>query len=77
VERCFADVSEVWHRRSSERAEPTVLGLFPHGADTVAAREFDQLGRNAMPTREQAQRFLNRSSLLDFELGNSRPCASN
>ncbi|HVV24098.1 MAG TPA: aminopeptidase N [Pseudonocardiaceae bacterium] len=29
VDRYFADVAGVWERRSSERAQPTVLGLFP------------------------------------------------
>jgi len=29
VEHYFAQVAEVWARRSSERAQPTVLGLFP------------------------------------------------
>src|SRR5205807_10663429 len=29
VAKYFAEVSEVWARRSSERAQPTVLGLFP------------------------------------------------
>ncbi|SHG90558.1 aminopeptidase N [Streptoalloteichus hindustanus] len=29
VERYFADVDGVWQRRSSERAQPTVVGLFP------------------------------------------------
>jgi aminopeptidase N len=29
VDKYFADVAGVWERRSSERAQPTVLGLFP------------------------------------------------
>jgi aminopeptidase N len=29
VARYFADVAGVWERRSSERAQPTVMGLFP------------------------------------------------
>ena len=29
VERYFADVSGVWERRTSERAQPVVVGLFP------------------------------------------------
>ncbi|HEX3592583.1 MAG TPA: aminopeptidase N [Pseudonocardiaceae bacterium] len=29
VDRYFADVAGVWERRSSERAQPTVVGLFP------------------------------------------------
>ena len=29
VERYFADVADVWARRSSERAQPVALGLFP------------------------------------------------
>ncbi|HEX9334506.1 MAG TPA: ERAP1-like C-terminal domain-containing protein, partial [Pseudonocardiaceae bacterium] len=40
VGKYFADVAGVWERRSSERAQPTVLGLFPAWAvtpDTVAA----------------------------------------
>lgn len=32
VERYFAEVDEVWQRRSSERAQPVVLGLFPSWA---------------------------------------------
>jgi aminopeptidase N len=42
VDRYFAQVSEVWARRSSERAQPTVLGLFPAWAverGTVAAAD--------------------------------------
>ena len=29
VERYFADVADVWERRTSERAQPVVMGLFP------------------------------------------------
>ena len=29
VERYFADVAGVWERRTSERAQPVVMGLFP------------------------------------------------
>ena len=29
VERYFADVADVWERRTSERAQPVVIGLFP------------------------------------------------
>jgi aminopeptidase N len=29
VEHYFAEIAEVWERRSSERAQPTVVGLFP------------------------------------------------
>ncbi len=29
VQRYFAEIDEVWQRRSSERAQPTVIGLFP------------------------------------------------
>ncbi|GAA4876010.1 aminopeptidase N [Saccharopolyspora cebuensis] len=39
VARYFAEIDEVWQRRSSERAQPTVIGLFPSWAvqdDTVA-----------------------------------------
>jgi aminopeptidase N len=32
VERYFADIDEVWQRRSSERAQPVVVGLFPSWA---------------------------------------------
>ncbi len=42
VEKYFADVAEVWERRSSERAQPTVVGLFPSWAvepETVAASD--------------------------------------
>jgi aminopeptidase N len=42
TERYFADVADVWARRSSERAQPVVLGLFPSWAvaqDTVAAAD--------------------------------------
>jgi aminopeptidase N len=42
VERYFADVAEVWQRRSSERAQPTATGLFPSWAvseETVAAAD--------------------------------------
>jgi aminopeptidase N len=42
VGRYFADVSAVWERRSSERAQPTVVGLFPSWAvdpATVAAAD--------------------------------------
>ena len=40
--RYFADVAGVWERRSSERAQPTVLGLFPAWAvnrETVEAAD--------------------------------------
>jgi aminopeptidase N len=42
VPRYFADVAGVWERRSSERAQPTVLGLFPAWAvakETVEAAD--------------------------------------
>jgi aminopeptidase N len=42
VSRYFADVAGVWERRSSERAQPTVLGLFPAWAvakETVEAAD--------------------------------------
>lgn len=42
VDRYFADVADVWARRSSERAQPVALGLFPAWAvaqDTVAAAD--------------------------------------
>ncbi|MGH3629761.1 MAG: ERAP1-like C-terminal domain-containing protein, partial [Sciscionella sp.] len=38
-ERYFAEVDEMWERRSSERAQPTAVGLFPSWSvsrDTVA-----------------------------------------
>jgi aminopeptidase N len=40
--RYFEDVAGVWARRSSERAQPVVLGLFPHwavAAETVRAAD--------------------------------------
>ncbi|MBW4720807.1 aminopeptidase N [Saccharothrix obliqua] len=42
VTRYFADVADVWERRSSERAQSMVVGLFPSwsiAADTVAAAD--------------------------------------
>lgn len=42
VRRYFDEIDEVWRRRSSERAQPTVIGLFPSWAverDTVAAAD--------------------------------------
>jgi aminopeptidase N len=42
VERYFADVADVWRRRSSERAQPIALGLFPSwsvAASTVEAAD--------------------------------------
>ena len=42
VSRYFADVADVWQRRSSERAQPVATGLFPSWAvsdDTVAAAD--------------------------------------
>ena len=42
VARYFADVAEVWQRRSSERAQPIALGLFPSwsvAATTVEAAD--------------------------------------
>ncbi|MEV0055443.1 aminopeptidase N [Saccharopolyspora shandongensis] len=42
VRRYFDEIDEVWQRRSSERAQPTVIGLFPSWAvtdDTVAASD--------------------------------------
>ena len=42
VARYFADVADVWHRRSSERAQPVALGLFPSwsvAASTVEAAD--------------------------------------
>ncbi|MBV8934076.1 MAG: ERAP1-like C-terminal domain-containing protein, partial [Kutzneria sp.] len=42
TDRYFADVADVWSRRSSERAQPTVVGLFPTWAvdrSTVVAAD--------------------------------------
>ncbi|WP_028926390.1 aminopeptidase N [Pseudonocardia acaciae] len=42
TERYFAEVADVWKRRTSERAQPVVLGLFPSWAvdkDTVDAAD--------------------------------------
>ncbi|RRO19385.1 aminopeptidase N [Saccharopolyspora rhizosphaerae] len=42
VRRYFESIDEVWQRRSSERAQPTVIGLFPSWAvtdETVAAAD--------------------------------------
>jgi aminopeptidase N len=42
VSRYFADVADVWARRSSERAQPVALGLYPSWAvaqETVAASD--------------------------------------
>ena len=42
VERYFAEVADVWARRTSERAQPVVVGLFPSWAvekSTVEAAE--------------------------------------
>ncbi|SFS94381.1 aminopeptidase N [Saccharopolyspora flava] len=42
VQRYFESIDEVWSRRSSERAQPTVIGLFPSWAvtdETVAAAD--------------------------------------
>ncbi|MBB5153086.1 aminopeptidase N [Saccharopolyspora phatthalungensis] len=42
VRRYFEEIDEVWQRRSSERAQPTVIGLFPSWAvadETVAAAD--------------------------------------
>jgi aminopeptidase N len=42
VQRYFDAIDEVWRRRSSERAQPTVIGLFPSWAvdsETVAAAD--------------------------------------
>ncbi|TCP48551.1 aminopeptidase N [Tamaricihabitans halophyticus] len=43
VEHYFAEVAEVWARRSSERAQPVVLGLFPAWAvDQQTVRVADE-----------------------------------
>ena len=42
VQRYFESIDEVWQRRSSERAQPTVIGLFPSWAvtdETVTAAD--------------------------------------
>ena len=42
VQRYFDSIDEVWQRRSSERAQPTVIGLFPSWAvtdETVTAAD--------------------------------------
>ncbi|QFU92962.1 aminopeptidase N [Amycolatopsis sp. YIM 10] len=39
VEKYFAQIDEVWQRRSSERAQPTVMGLFPSWAVETATVE--------------------------------------
>jgi aminopeptidase N len=42
VEHYFADITGVWERRSSERAQPTVVGLFPAWAvDQATVRAAD------------------------------------
>ena len=54
VERYFAEIDEVWQRRSSERAQPTVIGLFPSWAvshDTVAAADEWLAGEHAPALR--------------------------
>jgi aminopeptidase N len=43
AQRYFADVADVWQRRSSERAQPTVTGLFPVWAvETSTVEAADQ-----------------------------------
>jgi aminopeptidase N len=42
VSRYFADVADVWARRSSERAQPVALGLYPSwtvSPETVTASD--------------------------------------
>ncbi|GAA4865888.1 aminopeptidase N [Saccharopolyspora rosea] len=54
VSRYFAEIDEVWQRRSSERAQPTVIGLFPSWAvshDTVAAADAWLAGEHAPALR--------------------------
>jgi len=51
VPRYFADVADVWQRRSSERAQPVATGLFPSWAitqETVAAAD-SWLAENTHP----------------------------
>ncbi|WAX58136.1 aminopeptidase N [Jatrophihabitans cynanchi] len=54
VERYFAEVSEVWERRTSELAQNVVIGLFPVwsstiSADTLAAAD-EFLAREELPS---------------------------
>ncbi|MBE9374480.1 aminopeptidase N [Saccharopolyspora sp. HNM0983] len=39
VQRYFDEIDEVWQRRSSERAQPTVIGLFPSWAVSASTVE--------------------------------------
>jgi aminopeptidase N len=51
VARYFADVADVWARRSSERAQPVALGLYPSWAvaeETVTASD-EWLGNDSHP----------------------------
>ena len=51
VARYFADVADVWARRSSERAQPVALGLYPSWAvaeETVTASD-EWLGNESHP----------------------------
>ncbi|WP_216216126.1 aminopeptidase N [Amycolatopsis aidingensis] len=54
VEQYFAVIDEVWKRRSSERAQPTVVGLFPSWAveqSTVDAADAWLAGEHASSLR--------------------------
>ncbi|GAB3299018.1 aminopeptidase N [Parasphingorhabdus pacifica] len=54
VQRYFDEIDEVWRRRSSERAQPTVIGLFPSWAvepATVAAADAWLDGEHAASLR--------------------------
>ena len=57
VARYFAEVSEVWERRTSELAQNVVIGLFPVwsstiSADTLAAAD-EFLGRDDLPAAQR------------------------
>ncbi|WP_277676067.1 aminopeptidase N [Saccharopolyspora rectivirgula] len=54
VERYFAEIDDVWRRRTSERAQPTVVGLFPSwevSESTIAAADEWLAGEHAPALR--------------------------
>ena len=56
VERYFAEVAEVWERRTSERAQSVVVGLFPAWAvDKPTVDAADALARRGRPPARPAQ----------------------
>ncbi len=56
VERYFAEVAEVWERRTSERAQSVVVGLFPAWAvDKATVDAADALARRRRPPARAAQ----------------------